>query len=99
MPSLFADADVFVNASVLDNQPVSVLEAFASGCAVVSTGAGDLQGMLDGGRLGVLVPQDDPRAMCDAIGGLLQRPEEARAMAWRAREEVDRYTWRHVRPQ
>ena len=29
MPRLYADHDMFVNASVLDNQPVSILEAFA----------------------------------------------------------------------
>jgi hypothetical protein len=31
MPSLFEFADVFVNASVVDNQPVSILEAVRSG--------------------------------------------------------------------
>ena len=40
--ALYADHDIFVNASVLDNQPVSILEAFASGLPVVSTAAGDI---------------------------------------------------------
>jgi len=34
MPGLYDDADVFVNASIVDNQPVSVLEAFAAGLGV-----------------------------------------------------------------
>src|SRR5262245_52491854 len=34
MPALCADADIFVNASVVDNQPLSILEAFAAGLLV-----------------------------------------------------------------
>ncbi|MGH9435564.1 MAG: glycosyltransferase family 4 protein, partial [Terriglobia bacterium] len=36
-PELYANADIFVNAAVIDNQPNSILEAFASGLPVVST--------------------------------------------------------------
>jgi len=40
MPGLYDEADVFVNSSVVDNQPLSVLEAFAAGLPVVSTATG-----------------------------------------------------------
>src|SRR5262249_9096359 len=42
MPHLYDDHDIFVNASVLDNQPVSILEAIASGLPIVSTAVGDI---------------------------------------------------------
>ena len=36
----YAQADIYVQTPDIDNMPTSVLEAFASGCAVVSTRAG-----------------------------------------------------------
>ena len=46
MPKLYADSDIFLNASDLDNQPVSILEAFASGMPVISTPTGDIPSMV-----------------------------------------------------
>jgi glycosyltransferase involved in cell wall biosynthesis len=90
-------ADVFVNSSVLDNQPVSVLEAFAAGLPVVSTPPGDIPAMVRGGEAGVLVPPGDPEAMAEAITRLLENPSQAARLARAAREELARYSWPGVR--
>jgi L-malate glycosyltransferase len=97
MPGLYDDADVFVNASIVDNQPVSLLEAFAAGLPVVSTATGDITGMVRDGDTGLLVPQRDPAALAKAVGALLENPDRALLMTRRARHEVDGYTWPHVR--
>jgi glycosyltransferase involved in cell wall biosynthesis len=97
MPALYDAADVFVNASVVDNQPVSVLEAFAAGLPVVSTGTGDIAAMVRDGETGFSVPPADPAAMAAAVARLLEQPERARLMARRAREEVQDHTWPRVR--
>jgi len=93
VPSLYAAADIFLNAAVIDNQPVSVLEAFASGLPVVSTASGDIATMLKQGEAGVLVPPRDPAAMAAAIIALLQEPQRALTLARRARAEAETYTW------
>jgi glycosyltransferase involved in cell wall biosynthesis len=98
MPRLMDEADLFVNSSTVDNQPVSLLEAFAAGTPVVSTGAGGIARMVRDGENGRLVPAGDPRAMAEAIDDLLERPEGGRALARRAREEVLRHSWHRVRP-
>jgi glycosyltransferase involved in cell wall biosynthesis len=97
MPKLYADCDIFLNASDLDNQPVSILEAFASGTPVISTPAGDIPSMVRHGETGLLVPPDAPLAMAQAIAETLDRPERARHMAEQAHEELQRYTWASVR--
>lgn len=97
MPQVYDAADIFLNSSVVDNQPVSVLEAFAAGLPVVSTGTGDLAALIRDGETGFTVPARDPGAMADAILALLGDHERAAAMARRARQEVERYTWCHVR--
>jgi glycosyltransferase involved in cell wall biosynthesis len=97
MPKLYADSDIYLNASQVDNQPVSILEAFASGMPVISTPTGDIPSMVSHGETGLLVPPEAPFAMARAIAETLERPERALQMAEEARESVDRFTWRAVR--
>jgi glycosyltransferase involved in cell wall biosynthesis len=95
MPDTYDDADIFVNASVIDNQPVSILEAFASGLPVVSTSTGDIAAMLRDGEAGLLVDAD-PAAIANAVTRLLGQPDLFASVAQRARDEAERYTWRRV---
>jgi glycosyltransferase involved in cell wall biosynthesis len=97
MPQLHDEADIVVNSSVVDNQPVSVLEAFAAGLSVVSTGTGDIAAMVRHEETGLIVPPDDPAAMAAAVASLLQSPARAQEMAERARQETTKYTWPAVR--
>jgi len=97
MPRVCDAADIFLNSSVVDNQPVSVLEAFASGLPVVSTATGDIGRMVRNGATGRLVPADDPHAMAEAVAQLLEHPGSALQMAWQARQEAERHSWEHVR--
>ena len=97
MPRLYEEADIFVNSSVVDNQPVSVLEAFASGLPAMTTGVGDLPNMVRDGVTGLIVPKWDPLAMANAVAFLLENPDRARLFANRAKEEVNQHTWAWVK--
>jgi glycosyltransferase involved in cell wall biosynthesis len=96
MPRVYDQADIFLNSSTIDNQPVSILEAFAAGLAVVSTPTGDIPSMVRDQSTGLIVPHNDPQAMADAICLLLQHPQQTAQMTDAAREEVEKYTWGHV---
>lgn len=96
-PRLYAEADVLLNASVVDNQPVSVLEAFASGVPVISTPTGDIRAMLQDGSAGVVVEPDDPNGMAAAAAMLLENPVRARELARCAHASLDRFDWNRVR--
>lgn len=97
MPRLYDEADIFLNSSTVDNQPVSVLEAFASGLPVVSTGTGAIADMVRSFETGILVPPDDPEAMAAAVAALLENPPEALWMTEHAREDTVRHAWPAVR--
>jgi phenylacetate-CoA ligase len=97
MPALADEADIFVNSSRVDNQPISVLEALAAGLPVVSTPTGAIAEMLGNGETGILVPEGDPAAMAGAVGALLDDPGRAIGMARRARQAIAAYTWPQVR--
>jgi glycosyltransferase involved in cell wall biosynthesis len=96
MPAVYDNADIFVNSSVVDNQPLSVLEAFAAGLPVVSTATGEIANMVRHGETGLIVPPENPEAMAEAVVRLLDNPEQALTMAQRARAEVEKYTWSEV---
>lgn len=53
-------------------QPIAVLEAMAVGLPVVATSVGGVPEMLDGGRLGLLVPPEDPAALATSLAQVLQ---------------------------
>ncbi|MGE5183773.1 MAG: glycosyltransferase family 4 protein [Acidobacteriota bacterium] len=97
MPALYDACDVELNASVVDNQPLSILEAFAAGVPVVSTPTGDLVSMVRTGETGVSVPPRDPAAMAGAVEWLLAHPDDARRLARRAHAEVEQHRWSSVR--
>jgi glycosyltransferase involved in cell wall biosynthesis len=96
MPHIYEEADFFLNSSVIDNQPISILEAFAAGLVVVSTPTGDIAAMIDDHATGTLVPTRSPERMAMAIAALLDNPCLGAMMAGQARNEVEKYTWSRV---
>jgi len=93
----YADADIYLQTPEIDNMPTSVLEAFASGCAVVSTEAGGVPAILTDGMHGYLVPCGDAAAAADRVIRLVENPDSAGQMCARARETCERYRWTSVR--
>jgi len=97
LPRMLDEAELFVNSSVVDNQPLSILEAFAAGLPVVSTPTGGIAELVRDGETGLVVDPNDPPSMAAAIERMLRDPQHARSMAQRARRELEQYTWSHVR--
>jgi glycosyltransferase involved in cell wall biosynthesis len=96
---LYDRADIFVNASNLDNMPVSVLEAFASGTPVVTTEPEGMKYIIAHERTGLLSPPGDATALAKNIIRVLQEPDLAARLAQNAFEESSRYRWAAVREQ
>ena len=93
----YADADVYVQTPAVDNMPLSVLEAFASGLPVVSTDVGGVRAMLTDDVHGLLAPPDDDAAIADRICRLLEEPGLGARLADAACRETDAYVWDAVR--
>jgi glycosyltransferase involved in cell wall biosynthesis len=98
MPALYDAHSILLNSSFVDNQPLSVFEATASGLPVVSTGVGDIPNMIQDGESGTLIPVGDPSAMAKAGTLLLEQPDRAVLMARRAKESLLQYGWSKVGP-
>jgi L-malate glycosyltransferase len=98
LPALYRSASVVVNPSTVDNLPVSLLEALASGVPVVSTNVGGVSFVVADGATALLVPPRDPRAMADAILRVAEYPALAGALRNAGLAAARRYSWSAVRP-
>jgi L-malate glycosyltransferase len=92
-------ADIFINGSRLDNMPVSILEAFASGTPVISTAPEGMRYFVEDGRTGLLSPVSDSDALAANVFRVLREPALAHYLSANAAQEMRKYRWEIVREQ
>jgi glycosyltransferase involved in cell wall biosynthesis len=97
IPRYYADADIYVQAPSIDNMPLSVLEAFASGLPVVSTDVGGVPSILRHGVDGLLVADNADEEMASQVLALLRDPALAQRLAGAAYRTLSAYEWPVVR--
>jgi L-malate glycosyltransferase len=93
----YRDADIYLQTPDIDNMPSSVLEAFASGCAVVSTNAGGVPAILTDEVHGLLVDCGDHAAAGDRMLRLLGDPALVERLTAAGRDSCAEYQWHVVR--
>ncbi len=91
------DHDIFLNTNLVDNTPVSVLEAMAAGLPVVAASAGGIPHIIDDGLTGLLCPPGDAGAMATAIVRLAADPALAAQISSGGRGVAERSEWSSVR--
>ncbi len=99
VPRWMDRADIFLNTTRVDNTPVSVLEALASGVLVVSTRVGGIPYLLDNGNDALLTPDDDAEAMAAAVLRLLSEPSLPERLSRNGKRKVDAFSWTELLPR
>ena len=89
----YANSDIYVQTPSIDNMPLSVLEAFASGLPVVSTDAGGVPAILTHGTHGLLAPVNDNAMVAAHVLTLLDSPAYAQRLAAAAHQSCAAYEW------
>lgn len=97
IPALYADADLVLNPSTVDNMPISILEAFASGVPVVSTDAGGIPDLVTHDKDGLLVPIGDADAMAAAALRVLGDTSLSARLREAGLQAAQQYAWTSVR--
>lgn len=93
VPSLMANADIFVMSSRSEGLPMALLEAMGAGLPVIVTQVGGLGEVVEDHSHGRLVPAEDPRKLAQAILELLRDPALRTRMGRNARRRIEeRYT-------
>ena len=83
---LYAACDIFVLPSLTEAMPAAVLEAMASGKAVIATSVGGIPLQVKSGENGLLINPADEKALAAAIMRLKDNPAERKQMGLRGRE-------------
>jgi len=87
MGNLLDSADLYLNASLIDNMPMSILEAFACGLPVVSSDAGGIPHIIEHGRNGLLAPAGDAEALAREAMRVFADPALGASLASEARSD------------
>ncbi len=72
VPALLSKADIFVLPSLLENQPLSVIEAQIAGKAIIVSDVGGLPEIIENGVTGVITPAGDINMLRKNINLLLE---------------------------
>jgi glycosyltransferase involved in cell wall biosynthesis len=97
LPSEYAHADAVVVPAVLDRSgdrdglPNVVLEAMASGVAIVATDMGAIPSAIRDGKTGVLIPAGDSLALAEALMRLGRAPQLRASLGASARKAAERW--------
>jgi len=90
----YDEADVYLNASDIDNMPNSIIESFACGLPVVTTRAGGIPYIVEHERNGLLVDCGDHEALANSALRLLDDRALAHRLIDEGLSDVQRhYTW------
>lgn len=72
---IMANTDIFVMSSILEGQPLGVVEAMAYGCPIVTTSVGGIPELIKNNVNGLLCEPADPECLARQICKLLDDPE------------------------
>ena len=93
----YGQADILINASRVDNMPVSILEAFASGFPVVTTDAGGIPYIVRHEQTGLVSNKEDWEQLAVNVIRLLHDSTLVRQLTDNAYRQTFTYHWSTVR--
>jgi len=90
MDSFYRGLDLYLNTSVHEGIPMTILEAMVRGLPVIAPLVGGIGEIIENGVEGFLVPNRDPKAFAEKCLLLLQDAELRQRMGQAARAKVER---------
>ena len=88
MPALLISTQICVLATHWEGMSLALMEGMAAGCACVASRVPGVQGLLDEGVTGLLVPEADAPKLADALERLLRDPALAARLGASARVQA-----------
>jgi glycosyltransferase involved in cell wall biosynthesis len=74
LTEIMAETDIFLMSSILEGQPLGVVEAMAYGCPIVTTSVGGIPELIEDGVNGLLCRPRDPACLAAKVQTLIEEP-------------------------
>jgi glycosyltransferase involved in cell wall biosynthesis len=92
-----AKTDILLNTPVIDNMPISLLEAFASGVLVISSNVGGVPDLIEHGINGLMFESNNLNDLVEKINYALSNQEMSKNMIYNANKQLDNYSMEKVK--
>ena len=89
LPRIMTQTDIFAMSSILEGQPMAVVEAMAYGCPIVATRAGGIPEIIEDGTNGLLCNPRDPADLAQRLCALIADPALRRILGLAARASYE----------
>jgi glycosyltransferase involved in cell wall biosynthesis len=86
---IMAETDIFAMSSILEGQPLSLVEAMSYGCPIVATKAGGIAEIIRDGVNGLLCEPADPDCLAQKIITLIEHPDLREKLGREARKSYE----------
>jgi glycosyltransferase involved in cell wall biosynthesis len=96
MPEIFRNADVLVLPSLTEGMPAVVIEAMASGLAIIATRVGRLPEVVNNDHFGKLIPMGDSDKLADVLSEFIHKRKQLSTMGDAARTRVQEVSGGYV---
>lgn len=90
------NADILLSAPLIDNMPVSILEAFSAGLIVISSNVGGVPFMIKDGENGYLFESNNHTELAEKMMLAIEFPEKSQDMIKKGKESLSYYSWESV---
>jgi glycosyltransferase involved in cell wall biosynthesis len=97
MPEIYDKADIYLNSSIVDNMPLSFIEAFSCGLPIVSTDAGGIPYICENGETALLVEKNNYKDLAEKSIRLLENNDLSQKIIAKARQNCVKYSRENVR--
>lgn len=91
--AFYKQLSLFVAPSVIDGEPVTVLEAMQFGVPAVVTEACGVKDFIQHGEDGFIIPSEDPSRLCEVIKWCYQNQDKTRGIGQRASVAVRAFSF------
>jgi glycosyltransferase involved in cell wall biosynthesis len=89
LSQIMAQTDIFVMSSILEGQPLGLVEAMAYGCPIVATRVGGIPELINDGVNGLLCEPGDSACLAQRIQTLIENPAFRSRLGQAARQSYE----------
>jgi len=89
--------DIFLSSPLIDNMPVSIIEAFSAGLLVISSNVGGIPYVVENRKTGYLFDSNDHMSLAKLMIEAVENQEFTRNMIQAALVEAHRYRWENIK--